>query len=172
MKAFSFAAADMLRRAADTRAEALRLSITCAFGQLALEGKRPLCRDTLSNTLRGYVSFYANEILMPDIERLTVAWTAKRVDCNPATAEIEFEPRRNGRRRVSHLVKVQYPDELLGLDSLLGLEPSSPVAGLYFNLTPGELVGNLYGAIAPVCSAFAIAEALLAEAETAIPPHG
>jgi hypothetical protein len=169
MKALWFAAAHMLKRPADVRSEGLRLSILCAFGQLALEGRRPLYRDTLCSALRGCIAIHGSAALLPGVDRVTLAWTARSGDGSPATAEIEVERRRSGRRRPPLQVQVQFPDELLGLENLLGLESSPRVAGLYFNLTRGELVGNLYGAIAPVCAAFALAESLTADIEAALP---
>jgi hypothetical protein len=106
MKALWFAAADMLKRPADERSEELRLSILCAFGQLALEGRRPLYRDTLCSALRGCIAIHGNAALLPGVDRVTLAWTAKFGDGSPATAEIEVERPRSGRRRPPLQVQV------------------------------------------------------------------
>lgn len=164
MSQFSFHAADMLRRPVEARSEALRLSMLCAFGQLSLDGRTPLCRDSLGSGLKGFVALNPSQVLLPGILRVVVSWAAKTA-ATSAVGEIEVLSQRGKRRDEPQVVKVIYPDELLGLEQLLGEEPRHRVAGLYFNLTPGEVVGNLFGAIAPLCAAFALMESLRAESE-------
>lgn len=62
-------------------------------------------------------------------------------------------------------IELIFPDEVLGLERLSGL-PSPAGAeglqGLYFNLTPGERVGNLFDVVDALCRAYARVESFTA----------
>ena len=159
MKHFRYEAARLLSADRMPMANALRLSVLAASGSRAMQGQLPFERDTLSRTLRGFLSFYPDESLLPKAPRFTLTFIGRDdAEGMPARAVLEVEYKAIAHGRAPVEIDIVYPDRLLGFEPLVGAPRESRYTSLYFNLTPCEYDGNLFDAISPVCAAFAATE--------------
>ena len=161
MMHYRFEAEKLFGKVATQRTHLFKMAILSAMGLRSLEGKRPLIRDNLSSTVRGLISFYPNEALMLKPPRIIVALT-DRDDRNgvPARAEIDLEYTEFTHGREAAKIEVCFPDRILGLGKVLGIDTECRYTSVYFNLTPGELSANLYDFLNPICAAFSAVERL------------
>lgn len=160
MTYFRYEAKNLFGHVPTQRTHILRMALLAAMGIRALEGQPPLLRDTLTRVLRGSISFYPNEAFLPKAPRISVTFIDRdEHEGLPARAvlEVEYIALRHGRAPLE--IEVFFPDRLLGLARILGAEDKGRYTSLYFNLTEGELSGNLYDPIASVCTAFDLTEA-------------
>lgn len=161
MTYFRYEAKDLFGHVPTQRTHLLRMALLAAIGARAMEGRVPLSRDALSTAPRGSISFYPNEGFMPRAPRITVTFIDHNlVDELPARAVLEVEYTGFTHRREPLDIDVVFPDRLLGFGRLIGAAlPDDRYPNLCFNLTPGEVSGNLYDPLASICAAYSITEA-------------
>lgn len=151
-------AKDLFSHKRGARSAAFKTALMSAMGCLAVQSRRPLIRDTLTTEMCGWIAFYPSETFIVNAPRISVRFVERHPLDDPAHAVIEVDYKSAHNHRNAMDVEVVFPDKLLGLAGLLGAEESVHYHGLFFNLTPGEIIGNLYEAINSVCDAFEIAE--------------
>lgn len=161
MTYYRYEASNLHGHVATQRTNLFKVALLAAMGTLALQGKPPLFRDTLSAALRGWIAFYPNEVFMPAPPRILVAFIDKdEREGLPARVAMEIDYTARHHKRAPVEIDVYFPDRLLGLGKLVGAEESDTYNGLFFNSTPGELNGNLFEAVNAVSAAYAETEAL------------
>jgi len=153
-----FLAKDLLGHKRGARSAAFKTAMLSAMGYLAVQSRKPLIRDTLTSDLCGWIAFYPSETFILRAPRICVRFLGQHHLGDPARAVIDVDYKSAQNHRDAMSVEVIFPERLLGLEGLLGVEESLRYNGLYFNLTAGEYRGNLYEAINSVCDAFEIAE--------------
>lgn len=160
MTYFRYEAKNLFGHKHAQRSHILRMALFAAMGIKALQGQPPLLKDTLTRTLRGSISFYPNEAFMPKAPRINVTFIDRdEHEGLSARAVLEVEYTAFTHRRAPLEIDVVFPDRLLGLARILGAEDAGRYTSLYFNLTEGELSGNLFDPIASICAAFDLTEA-------------
>lgn len=161
-----FQAKDLFGHRAGARAAAFKTALMSAMGHLAIQSRHVLIKDTLSSPPCGWVAFYPSDELIYKAPRVCVRFMRKCAR-TPARAIVEVGYHQAIHHRAPMQIEIQFPDDLQGLSGLMGDDEPIRYNGLFFNLTPGEYVANLYEAANSVCDAFEIAEALGAMAPVA-----
>lgn len=141
---------------------AFRLALLSAAGYQAVQGKPVF--DYEEN--RGYVQltsqFWPDEHLVcPQVHTLITMRTKDRIQGTPGFLKMETQYTVLRHRRQPVTTIIELPDDLLGVE-LFNPEPrQSTYTGLFWNLTPGEVHGNLYDPFTLLCSAYAHVESPL-----------
>lgn len=164
MEKHVFQAKDLFAHKRGARSAAFKTALLSAMGSLALQSRMPLVHDSMVSGVCGWIAFYPSDSFIHKAPRIMVKFIGKHPggDSARAIVDVGYMPAFHHRKEMS--VEVVFPDRLLGLEGLLGLdalnglEPKVRFNGLFFNLTYGEYQGNLYEAVNAVCDAFELAE--------------